>query len=223
MVPLFFSLLLSAAGQALAAPAGLSPTIALLADQLRQEAGPDVRLSTHALTGKVRYLGVSSREANLHQSGLQSWGDTEGAARHFLTGYGPLFGLSDQARELQVMRRHDGERSFVRFRQIHSDIPVFGGELIVQVRRGGEVVSAHAKVLPIKTVNTVSSVAPDKAIDVALGAVIREYGEKYGRLWRRCGTARTGLLAPIRTLSGKGTRWFTGQATLRRRTLSVTK
>jgi Zn-dependent metalloprotease len=66
----------------------------------------------------------------------------EEAARGFLSTYGSLFGLVDQARELSVMhtKSTDQGRSFVRFQQVHSGIPVLGGGLIVQVNSSNNII-----------------------------------------------------------------------------------
>jgi Zn-dependent metalloprotease len=106
----------------------------------------------------------------------------EEAARSFLASYGQLFGFTDQATDLKVIRQKDADRgrSFVRFQQTFQNIPVLGGELIVQMKAFRDVISVHGKTLSINEINTVPVVNPEKAEQMALELVRGEYGEKYG-------------------------------------------
>jgi Zn-dependent metalloprotease len=152
-----------------------------LVDQLNQLTGSKVRMGTHALTGKVRFIGVDPSNPIRQPAGLSAKPTPEEAARGFLSTYGTLFGLIDQARELSVMHTKSGEqgRSFVRFQQVHSGIPVVGGELIVQVNSSNNIVSANGKVLPDVSVNTTPSISADVAVEVALELILKHYGNKY--------------------------------------------
>src|SRR5208337_2270656 len=92
-----------------------------------------------------------------------------------------LFGLIDQARDLSMMHTKSGEqgRSFVRFQQVHSGIPVLGGELIVQTNASNDIVSAHGKVLPEVSVDTTPTIGADVAIEKALALMLKYYGRNH--------------------------------------------
>jgi hypothetical protein len=135
-------------GQAIAASSSSAPDTGVspqkeqnaLVNQLNQLTGSKVRMGTHALTGKVRYIGVDPSNPIRQPAALSAKPTPEEAARGFLSTYGTLFGLVDQARELSVMQTKSAEQggSFVRFQQVHSGIPVLGGELIVQVNSSNQ-------------------------------------------------------------------------------------
>src|SRR5215204_3324049 len=119
-------------------------------DALIAELGNGVRVSYHNGTGEVRFIGTPPLRP-IDQSFL-SIGPVspEYAARTFLSDYGSLFGLSNQSQELAVMRQTTGDvgREFVRFQQLYENIPIFGGELIVQLNARKSVVSANGEILP---------------------------------------------------------------------------
>jgi len=99
-------------------------------------------------------------------------------ARRFLDTYGQLFGLTDQAQELTVMRTRavDRGRSFVRFQQVYQGIPVFGGELIVQLNADKNVVSANGEILPDLALGITPKLDASAAQEVARRFVARGYG-----------------------------------------------
>jgi len=149
-----------------------------LTHQLRELTGGKARISTHAKTGKVRFIGTELSHPIPQPAIFKAIASPEGAARGFLSTYGSLFGLTDQARELTVMRSKtvDDGRSFVRFQQVHDDVPVVGGELIVQVDSAGNTISANGEVLPDISLDTTPTVAASSAQEAALDVVVKEYG-----------------------------------------------
>ncbi len=137
-----------------------------------------VTISYHAQTGKVRFIGVpSSSQAIQQPSTLTAQAQPEDAARGFLSTYGPLFGLQDQTRELTPMRVQAAgrERSFVRFQQVYNDVPVFGGELIVQMNSANNILSANGEILPDIALSTSPAVTAAAASQTAVDEVARWY------------------------------------------------
>ncbi|HEX9441299.1 MAG TPA: hypothetical protein VF909_16560, partial [Roseiflexaceae bacterium] len=105
----------------LSAPASPSDLIA----SLRAQTSGRVRLSYHAETGKVRFLGTDNDHPIARPSLLSANASAEQAARQFLGTYGSLFGIQNQADELKVMQQEAaGGHSFVRFQQVYKGIPV---------------------------------------------------------------------------------------------------
>ena len=128
------------------------------------------KLGYHPQTGRVRLIsgtpakplasgvvGVASGERRL------ALAEAKGRARDFMRRYGKLFGLKRAGSELRVSgaaRRlevsggarlsavADGRNAVVRFDQVRDGVPVMGGQVVVQLSAGGEVVSAAGEVLP---------------------------------------------------------------------------
>ena len=124
----------------------------------------------------VRFIGT---DLDHPLSCKETWAavSPQDAARMFLSQYGGLFGLRDQAEELRLMRTRsvDRGRAFVRFQQIHRGVPVLGGELIVQMDRASRVVSAGGEILPEPQVDPLSSIPADSARQLALLMVAKHY------------------------------------------------
>ena len=152
-----------------------------LVDQLKQLTGDKVRIGMHAITEKVRYIGVNPSDAIRQIAILSAKPTPEEAARGFLSTYGSLFGLTDQAQELRVMhtKNADRGRSFVRFQQVHSYIPILGGELIVQVDSLNNIISGNGEILPNIHINTSPSISVEMAKEKSLALVSKHYRDKY--------------------------------------------
>jgi Zn-dependent metalloprotease len=137
-----------------------------------------VRISYHAWTGKVRFIGTDLEHPISQPVELTAGATSEDAARQFLATYGQLFGLTDQAQELTIMRTQtaDRGRTFVRFQQVYQGIPVLGGELVVQMDWENNVLSANGEVLPQPRVNVVPYIGTSEARERALDMMAKNYG-----------------------------------------------
>jgi len=161
-----------AATPTLPAQEGTAPA---LLRRLREASGGQARISYHSQTGMVRFFGTPPDRPAPRPAGLHASSTPEDAARAFLTEYGALFGLTDAACELRVMRTQSADRgrAFVRFRQVYRDVPVLGGELVVQLDQERNVVSVNGEVLPALQVNVSPQVAPEVARETALETVAK--------------------------------------------------
>jgi Zn-dependent metalloprotease len=160
----------------------ISPAIQKeLMDQLTQQTGAKARVKTNVKTGNLNYVGVDPSNAIRQPAKLSDTPTAEEAARGFLSVYGPLFGLKDQARELRIMRSKEADqgRSSVRFQQVHLGIPVFGGESIVLVDSSHNIISAHSKILPGIDVDTSPVVTPEIAEKTAREVFTKTYKNEY--------------------------------------------
>lgn len=146
-------------------------------------------LAHHPSTGKVNFIGASfdapiqnPLTAGLSAAqGLDMMLDNltpEDAARAFLIEYGHLFGLSDPSSELVLMRENqpDERRSIVRFQQQYQGVPVFAGELVVQMDAAGNIVSANGEILPDINLSTQPGITAQSAQDAARLLVSELYG-----------------------------------------------
>lgn len=153
------------------------PPDATLVEQLNQVSEGTLRISYHAETGKVRFIGTSPDRPIDQPAILAASASPEEAARGFLATYGQLFGLDDQARELAVIRQRpaDRVRSFVRFQQVYQGIPVMGGELLVHTDAAQKVISANGEILPDLALDTTPAIEVSTARQTALRLVAKHH------------------------------------------------
>ena len=142
---------------------------------IAQLAQDGARISYHAQTGKVRFIGADKARPIPQPAALPATASRIDAARGFLASYGPLFGLTDQAKELTVQRGTilDNGRGVTHFQQVYQGIPVFGGELIVQVDRANNILSANGEILPDIQLAILPTVTAAVARQTALEAVAK--------------------------------------------------
>ncbi len=157
-------------------PPGLSSET--LIAQLQQGTGGTLRIAYHAETGKVSFIGASPDRPISRPAALKMSASTAEAAYGFLATYGKLFGLTDPAGELSVMRERtfDGGRAFVHFQQIYHGVPIVGGELIVHTDASQNILSASGEILPDLDLDTTPSIKVEVARQTALEEVAKEYG-----------------------------------------------
>ncbi len=169
---------LALSSSALSSPYPQEPPPPALIEQLQRQTEGQVRISYHAQTGKIRFIGTDPTHPIPRPAEVATQATPEQAARQFLATYGRLFGLTDQANQLTAMRTKlaDHGRSFVRFQQVYQGIPVMGGELIVQVDAGKNVRSANGEVLPHLVVDVVPTIDAEAARQTALAKVAKDYG-----------------------------------------------
>ncbi len=144
-----------------------------------------VRISTHAKTGMVRFIGTELSNSIPQPAALKASAGPEDVARGFLSKYGELFGLVNQSSELNAMRGKTakGGRSSVHFQQVYEGIPIMGGELIVQVgTTKNSIISASGEILPDISLDTTPTVAASSAQEAALNVVVKGYGIDPGAL-----------------------------------------
>jgi len=155
-----------------------------LLSQLQRDAGGKARISYHSKTGLVSFLGTDLAHPIPQKSNFAYTATPETAARAFLSDYGEIFGISPQVDELDFMRSQSasGGRSFVRFQQLYRGIPVFGGELIVQLDSKRNILSANGEIVPGITVDTIPGIDASTAAEKATRAVAGWYSLDPGEL-----------------------------------------
>lgn len=148
--------------------------------QLTLATGGALRVGYHRATGQVNFLATAAGQP-WHATGLSAQAApaarAESAARQFLTEYGALFGLK-AAPELGVLRnvqRPDG-RTYLRFQQQHAGVPVFGGELIVQLDAAQAVEVVIGEVQPDLDLATTPAIGAAAAAQTALAATAAAHG-----------------------------------------------
>jgi bacillolysin len=171
------SLLIGLTWPVAAAPLSQKPSDQQLIDQLKQNTQNQVRITYHAETNQVNFIGTDQAHAIPQPSLLPAGAGPEAAARGFLAEYSQLFGLQNLAAELSVMKEKtvDNGRAFVRFQQHYQDIPIFGGELIVQTDAKQNVISVNGETLPDLKLDTQPAVNAESARQAALAKVASDY------------------------------------------------
>jgi bacillolysin len=147
---------------------------AVLADLIASTGG-HAQLSYRSGTGLVGFVGADSKHPIIQPARLAPNATPEDAARGFLATYGSLFGLQDQAAELRVLRTQTpaDDRSYVRFQQVDGDIPVMGGELIVQLDRDQNILTAIGQLAPASRVSHTPTISAEMAAHNAIQAVAK--------------------------------------------------
>jgi hypothetical protein len=98
------------------------------------------RVSRNSETGTVSLIGTNNADPIERPAGLSPGASPATAARAHLEEVGPPLGVEDPSRELELQDTEGvGKgRSVTRFRQVHKDVPVLGGEINVQTNGSNE-------------------------------------------------------------------------------------
>jgi len=135
-------------------------------------------ISTDSITGKVRFIGSDLSNAIVHPSSFDiNSATSEDSARQFLSDYGSYLGIKNENSELSLIyskNLNDG-RSVVRMQQEYDGVPVFGGEMIVQMNSEKSIISVGSKIMPDLNVDTGYTIDADEASEKSLNAVAKYY------------------------------------------------
>jgi bacillolysin len=136
------------------------------------------RTSNHAQTGRLRFIGTEAGRPIARRTAPGALG--EAVARDYLSRCGSLFGLVDQSSELVAERTESLEhgRSMVRFQQLYRGLPVFGGELIVNLDEAKNITSLSGEILPGLSLASVPKISAASAEQVALESAAKKHGVK---------------------------------------------
>lgn len=165
----------------IAQPAPLNPPDKIA--QIQRATNGAARISRHAQTGQVRFIGGSlDRPIAPPPMGMAS-ARPEAAAQHFVQQYGSLFGAPNAA-DLRVERttQADRGRAFVRFGQTYNGVPVIGGELIVQTDARGATISASGELAPNLNLSTTPTITATTAQIRAVAEIARQRNVPGARL-----------------------------------------
>lgn len=175
---LFLLGLASSTATVFSAPLSADP----LQDLLKLTGG-QARITRDQHSGLVRFVGTDKEHVVPRRPTVASSVAPETAARDFLASYGALFGLGDQSQELTLMRSDSANgQSFARFQQVYQNIPVFGGELIVQTDGQNNVLSASGKVSPRRELSVTPRISAEAAAASARALVVKKYKQDAANL-----------------------------------------
>ncbi|MGB8984479.1 MAG: M4 family metallopeptidase, partial [Anaerolineales bacterium] len=149
---------------------------ALLATKCLNSEGLNKQKNPH--TDKLHFVGAESDKPIKHPDTNSTDNSPEQAARGYLKECGELFGVQDEARELKVKRvkELDHGNSVARFQQSVNDIPVLGGEIIVQMDAHNDILTIVSELTDAPLDNPSPSIGVDAAIQAALEMVAKKNG-----------------------------------------------
>lgn len=136
-----------------------------------------VLVGKNAATGKVNVIGGGT-SAGVRLSGayLNQPGNPPAQAQNFLRGYAPLFGVANPDTDLKPIKSAKIDNSpIVRYQQVYRGVPVFGGQLNVNLTPEGNLRAISGEVAPNIKVDTNSQVSATQALKTALGVVQKHY------------------------------------------------
>jgi len=133
--------------------------------------------------GKLKFLMAEPGHSIAQPKPLSGSATPEEAARSFLSVHGNAFGLTDESKDLKVVKskKADRGRKFVRFQQKYNDIPVIGAELIVQMDAADNILSVSGEVLDFsgekrRALRTEPGIASENARQIAIAEIASVYG-----------------------------------------------
>ena len=134
-----------------------------------------VRTARHLKTGTIRFVGTEAGRPIRQPKAVAATASAEVAARSYLSACGSLFGLTDQANELSLMRSKavGAGRSVVRFQQTQDGVPIIGAELIVHLDSARNVLAVAGETLPKGLVSARAAVDADAALQMAVRATAK--------------------------------------------------
>ncbi len=164
----------------LAAAAG-GPTVQALdaegVQKLADLTGGRAKVSFDPATGAARFVRLEPGSLKL---GVTQKGSAEKRALAFLREHGSIFGVTDLASELEVVKtKRDAlgsERAI--FAQTYRGLPVFGAELRAHFNPAGELFAINGLFVPALKLDHRPSLSPEQATKVAIRTVSRQQDDR---------------------------------------------
>ncbi|MBW2710167.1 MAG: M4 family metallopeptidase, partial [Deltaproteobacteria bacterium] len=132
------------------------------------------RVSQKDQTGRTRFIGTQpGRPVHLKRPPQAASPEAFGLA--FASEYGSGFGIADAANQLRLIKSNQRSRgrNSLRYQQVHSGVPVFGGELIINLNAKNALLSINGEVAPELSLSVTPTLTPDKARTVALASAAK--------------------------------------------------
>jgi len=124
-------------------------------DSLKEKAGQDAQYSVDRNTGKITFLSRKT-EALPFRLEKMAKSDPSAAAGQFMKEYGEYFGLENSDKELKLLEKKKDNMGMnhVLYNQVYRDVPVFGAQALVHVKKDLSVSSANGKFVPDISLDT---------------------------------------------------------------------
>jgi hypothetical protein len=133
----------------------------------------DLQYGYNSNTGDLNFVGGSASNPLMASAGEMSAQSLESAGETVLSRFAPDFGVKDPAKDLRLERTQTSESgTTLRYQQQYNDVPVLGGEMLVNSDAHGNVLSLNGKVSPnLALDNTLPVISGDQAVQAALAGM----------------------------------------------------
>ena len=168
----------------LAHPGAAAPRDKAARGRIRSRLGVPARIAFHPETDHVRFLGTDADVPIPRPDGVGAHARVSTVARAFLEDNGDLFGIDDQSRELEIdqVQPAPNGRSVARFQQVHHDVPVLAGEIVVGLDDEGNILQANGETSSSPDVPAEPKFAASAAAAKARSLVVRVADTSAGNL-----------------------------------------
>ncbi len=145
--------------------------------RVEAQSGDGLNRQVNAASGRVSFITPADGKSLSATRALGQSIRPQDPAMTLASKYGPEFGLQNAERDLTAMDsdRSDDGRVTVRFQQNYENVPVMGGELIVNTNDNGDLYSISGEVSPGVSISTQPSIDAKSAQETALQAMAKWY------------------------------------------------
>src|SRR5688500_7960333 len=145
------------------------------------QGGDGLKRQVNAESGKVSFIGPESGRfvSAAKALGISSFARPADPAMALAKRFAPEFGLKNPERDLSVKESNqlDKGQLNVRYQQNYQDIPVMGGELIVNTNENGDLYSINGEVSPDLSLSIEPTLTAEQAKQTALHAATKWFQE----------------------------------------------
>jgi Zn-dependent metalloprotease len=140
-------------------------------DEIEKE--PGIRVAYHPETGRLTFLGSRPDQPIIVRSATAKGMLSEDRAVSLMNNFGQLFGIYDVGAELRTVASSTDIKSITltEFQQVYQGIPIIGGEIHVNLRESGELLSINGEVSPSLDLITIPQIRGEAARQTAIAAV----------------------------------------------------
>ena len=136
----------------------------------------ELRIGYSDTTGKVSFIGADPSKPITIRSAQMQGLTADSSAKAMIAPYAADFGLKNPSSELELISTDQVEaRKVTRYQQVYKDIPIMGGEMIVNATDQAELLSLSAEISPDLALDTNPSISPKQAQITALGAMAKNH------------------------------------------------
>lgn len=146
---------------------------------VQAQSGDGLQRKHNAANGRASFIGPEGGRALPAVRALGQSIRPQDPAMALAKRYGPEFGLKDAGRELSQVekhQKHNGQLT-VKYQQQHENVPVMGGELIVNTNGEGDLYSINGEISPGLSLSTQPGITAGEAHQTALQGMAKWYGK----------------------------------------------
>ncbi len=143
-----------------------------------QTTDPASNIAYHPETGQVTFVSADAASAAPLPLPGGAIVPSAQAAQNILNTYAPMFGISNPAQDLQLKYEIQPDTNTItrRYQQTYNGVPVFGGEVIVNMTASGSLKSMNGEASPNLNISTNPQITDATAQQAALRVIAKRYG-----------------------------------------------